>query len=38
MRRMARELAHGHDIPTSLVHPDDAVEFGGVRFNYGDNA
>lgn len=37
-RRMARTLAHGHDIPTSLVYDDDADRFGGVQFNWGKNA
>lgn len=34
-RRMARELAYGHDIPTSPVYDDDAARFGGVQFNWG---
>lgn len=37
-RRMAKELAHGHDIPTSLVHDDDAARFGGLEFRWGDSA
>lgn len=37
-RRMAKELVHGHDIPTSLVHDDDAVQFGGLHFRWGDSA
>jgi len=37
-RRMAKTLAHGHDIPASLVYDDRAARFGGVQFNYGENA
>lgn len=37
-RRMAKDLAHGHDIPTSLVYDDDAARFGGVQFNWGESA
>lgn len=37
-RRMARELAHEHDIPTSLVFDDGAARFGGVQFNWGQSA
>lgn len=36
--RMAKTLAHGHDIPTSLVYDDDATQFGGVEFRYGGAA
>ena len=36
--RMAKELAWGHDIPTGLVYDDDAKRFGGVQFNFGENA
>lgn len=34
--RMARSLAHAHDIPTGLVHDDDAARFGGVQFRFHD--
>jgi hypothetical protein len=27
-----------HDIPTSLLHDDDAKQNGGLQFRYGDNA
>jgi len=37
-RMMAKTLAHGHDIPASLVYDDDAARFGGVQFNYGEAA
>lgn len=37
-RRMAKELAHGHDIPCSLIYDDGATRFGGVQFRYGTNA
>ncbi|EMA01804.1 hypothetical protein C437_15331 [Haloarcula vallismortis ATCC 29715] len=37
-RKMARMLAHCHDIPTSLVYDDDAVAHGGVQFNWGESA
>lgn len=33
-RRMAHTLV-AHDIPCGLVYDDDAVQFGGVQFNYG---
>lgn len=36
-RRMAKTLVK-HDIPTGLVHDDDAERFGGVQFRYGENA
>jgi hypothetical protein len=35
--RMAESLAY-RDIPTGLVHDDDAVQFGGVQFRWGDSA
>ena len=37
-RRMARTLAHTHDVPTSLVYDDGADRFGGVQFNWGESA
>lgn len=37
-RRMAKSLTHSYDIPTSLVHNDDAARFGGVQFRYGVHA
>jgi len=36
-RKMARTLVK-HDIPAGLVYDDDAVQHGGVQFNYGDAA
>ena len=35
---MARTLTYGHDIPTCLVYDDGADRFGGVQFNWGENA
>ena len=37
-RRMAKDLAYNHDIPTGLVYDDGAEAFGGVQFNYGEAA
>lgn len=37
-QRMAKTLAHGHDIPAGLVYDDGATRFGGVQFNWGDSA
>lgn len=36
--QMAKTLAHGYDVPAGLVYDDDAVRFGGLQFNYGENA
>jgi hypothetical protein len=36
-RRMAKHLT-ANDIPTSLVYDDGAVRFGGVQFNWGEDA
>jgi len=37
-RRMAKDLAHGYDIPAGLVYDDGAARFGGVQFNWGESA
>jgi len=37
-RRMAKTLAHAHDIPAGLVYDDDAVQHGGVQFHWGEVA
>lgn len=34
--RMAKMLTYTYDIPTSPTYDDDAVQFGGVQFNWGE--